>query len=58
MDLIPTGPEEVLTWGHECPTVDSAECWVGMCNHLMGVIPLIGRIRRPNGRDGTMVDES
>ena len=58
VDLIPTGREEVLTWDHECPTVDSAECWVGMCDHLMGVIPLIGRIRRPNGRDGTMVDES
>ena len=53
VDSIPVGRNEVVSWCTDCPTGDSGDCRVGACEHLTGVLPIIG-VALPvcDGRDG------
>ncbi len=42
-DGIPIKADEVLSRAPACPTIDSEECEIGVCDHFIGLLPVIGR---------------
>ena len=42
VDEIPVEGKEELCWYGDCPIMDGTGCGTGMCDHLTGVLPVIG----------------